>query len=205
MNEFEESTKGKKECKSTADIETAAASALVVPAKPPSRKRETNLCIAWVRHGNCRFGDRCKYSHEGRPGRNPMYKVKRDELEAMFAGSGQNNYQNDGRQQYRKNNRDIRPRYQPTASGNQYNNHQRQQQQGGRPQQQQPPRQGGYMMAQYAPKYCELADDSPTYGGVAWIMNDTFDLNTNADFNSNHDSGKPGNTPCNRVVPTQLP
>ena len=56
-------------------------------------------------------------------------------------------------------------------------------------------------MAQYAPKYCELADDSPTYGRVAWIMNDTFDLNTNADFNSNHDSEKPGNTPCNRVVP----
>ena len=28
-------------------------------------------------------------------------------------------------------------------------------------------------MAQYAPKYCELADDSPTYGGVAWVMNDT--------------------------------
>ena len=57
------------------------------------------------------------------------------------------------------------------------------------------------MMAQYAPKYCELADDSPTYGGVSWIMNDTFDLNTLADHNSNHDSEKSASTPCNRVVP----
>ena len=32
-------------------------------------------------------------------------------------------------------------------------------------------------------------------------MNDTFDLNTIADYNSGHDSGKPGNTPCNLVVP----
>ena len=56
-------------------------------------------------------------------------------------------------------------------------------------------------MAEYAPKYCELADDSPSYGGVAWITNDTFDLKTFADNNSDHDSGKPGNTPCNLVVP----
>ena len=56
-------------------------------------------------------------------------------------------------------------------------------------------------MAQYAPKYCELADDSPTYGGVAWVMNDTFDLNTLADYDSNQDSEKSANALCNRVVP----
>ena len=56
-------------------------------------------------------------------------------------------------------------------------------------------------MAEYAPKYCEPADESPSHGGVAWVMSDTFDLNTLADYDCNQDSEKSANALCNRVVP----
>ena len=80
-------------------------------------------------------------------------------------------------------------------------------------------------MAEYAPKYCELADESPSYGRVAWIMNDTSDLTTLAACNSGTDiqmnidaggvmtsienlgkavaidNGKSACTLCNHVVP----
>ena len=110
-----------------------------------------------------------------------MYQLKRKDQEAMLAAMGKNTYQDDGRQQYRNNTQDIRPRYQQRNNNNQYgnnqynnnqyNNNHRQQQQGGRSQQRQPPRQGGYMMAQYAPKrLCpDFYDFGPFPQGIqAW-------------------------------------